>query len=111
MDTDPLRDLGSLLEEERRAILSGAWADLDRLAARKAAGLAVLESGDALALAPLARGLARNQALLAAALDGLREAGHRRAALLASRAGLVTYDARGARAEHATAPPRLERKA
>ncbi len=111
MAADLAADLESLLEEERRVILSGAWADLDRIAGRKAAGLSALEAEDAAQLAPLARGLARNQALLAAALDGLREAGHRRAALLASRAGLVTYDAHGARAQHPVASSRLERKA
>ncbi len=110
MTADPAANLESLLEEERRAILSGAWADLERLGARKAAGLSAL-GDDAAELAPLARGLARNQALLAAALDGLREAGHRRAALLASRGRLVTYNAHGVRAEVPLTPPRVERKA
>lgn len=108
MRPEPLSDL---LEEERRLILAGAWDALDQLAPRKAASLSSLEGGDPAALAPLARGLARNQALLAAAIDGLREAGRRRSALEAARAGLVTYDAQGSRAELPLAAPRVERRA
>jgi hypothetical protein len=108
MRPEPLSDL---LEEERRLLLSGDWRALEEIAPRKAAHLAVLEDGDPAGLAPLARDLARNQALLAAAIEGLREAGRRRAALGAARAGLVTYDAQGARAELPLAPPRVERRA
>ncbi len=99
-------DLAQLLEEERSAILAGRWDALDALARRKEAALA--DAGD---LAPLAASLARNQALLAAALEGVREVGRRRAALASSRLGLVTYDARGARAELPLAPPKFERRA
>lgn len=111
MAADPAAELQALLAEERRLILSGEWAALAPLAARKEASLLALRSGPAAGLRPLARDLARNQALLAAALEGLREAGHRRAALAAARARIVTYDARGARAELPVAQPRFERKA
>ncbi|MBP1805059.1 flagellar protein FlgN [Rubellimicrobium aerolatum] len=111
MRPEPLPDLALLLEEERRLILAGAWDGLQALAPRKAAGLAALPREGGAALAPLARGLARNQALLSAALDGVREAVRRRAAMATMRRGLVTYDAQGLRAELPTAPPRIERKA
>ena len=103
--------LAALLEEERRLILDGSWGDLQALAPRKAAGLDALRHAEPEELAPLARSLSRNQALLAAALDGVREALRRRAALAAARKGLVTYNAQGTRAEVPVVPPRIERKA
>lgn len=107
----PEPTLAALLEEERSLILAGAWEDLEALAARKEAGLAALAAKGEDRLAPLAAELARNQALLAAAIEGLREAGRRRVALASSRARLVTYDAQGARAELPMASPRVERRA
>ncbi|WP_210528626.1 flagellar protein FlgN [Rubellimicrobium arenae] len=86
-------------------ILTGAWSGLQVLAPRKATYLAALDPEDRTALAALAGGLSRNQALLAAALDGVREALRRRQAMAASRKGLVTYSATGARAELPVAPP------
>ena len=111
MKADPVTDLAKLLEEERQAILAGRWDALAALAPRKEAGLAALGPAGPGALQPLAGRLARNQALLLAALAGTREALGRRAALRASRAGLVTYDAQGTRAELPIAPPRVERRA
>lgn len=108
MRPDPRPDLAALLEEERRAILAGRWESLDGLARRKEAALLAL---DGTGLAPLAGDLARNQALLLAALEGVREVGRRRAALASSRRGLVTYDARGTRAELPLLPPKVERRA
>lgn len=107
MRPDP-SPLSRLLEEERRLILSADWPGLQTLGPRKAALLDTLGSAS---LPPVAAALGRNQALLAAALDGLRDALRRRAAMAASRRGLVTYDAAGLRAELAVAPPRVERKA
>ena len=111
MRADPHAELADLLEEERRLILSGAWAGLNTLAPRKERCLAALETLDAGRLGPVTRGLARNQVLLRAALDGLRDATQRRAALVSARAGLVTYNASGTRAEVPTAPPKVERRA
>ena len=111
MRPEPPTELADLLAEERRLILSGAWAGLRTLAPFKERCLSTLDMGDPAQLGPLAAGLARNQALLRAALDGLRDATRRRAALASARAGLVTYDASGARAELPTAPPRVERRA
>ncbi|TNC74226.1 flagellar protein FlgN [Rubellimicrobium roseum] len=102
-------DLTLLLETERRLILTGDWSGLQSLAPRKAALLDRLPPGAP--LPPLATALARNQALLAAAIDGLRDALGRRAALEAARRGLATYDPSGLRAALAAPSPRYERKA
>ena len=110
MRAEPRADLADLLEEERLLILSGAWEGLQTLAPRKERCLLDLEAGDP-GLGPLSTSLARNQALLRAALEGLRDASRRRAALASARSGLVTYSASGARAELPTAPPKFERKA
>lgn len=111
MQAEPHDELADLLKEERALILLGAWADLQALAPHKERCLRALDGGGPERLEPLAAGLARNQALLRAALDGLRDATRRRAALASARKGLVTYNASGTRAELPTAPPRFERKA
>lgn len=111
MASDPQAELALLLEEERALILSGAWAGLRALAPSKERCLLALDGGEAGRMGVLAAGLARNQALLRAAIDGLRDATRRRAALASARKGLVTYNANGTRAEVPTAPPRFERKA
>lgn len=100
--------LESLLEEERRLILGAEWEALAALGAPKAEGLAALGGA---APGPLLDSLRRNQALLAAAIEGLGEAARRRAALASARAGLRTYDATGAAARVAAPRPRVERRA
>lgn len=111
----PLAGLAAVLREERALILRGAWAGLEALAARKAAGVEALAAGGAPEAAAgagsLLRDLARNQALLGAAIEGFREAGRRRAGLREARAGFSTYDAGGARGPVAAPRPRVERKA
>lgn len=111
--------LAALLEAERALLLAGDLAGLDALAPGKAAALARLEAAPLDAAAPgaapeaaraLAAALARNQALLRAAIDGVREAARRRAALEEARTRLPGYDARGARPA-AVAPSRVERRA
>ena len=111
MPADSPAELQELIEEERRLILSGAWAGLRSLAPRKERCLEALSALDPVGISPIAAGLAHNQALLRAALDGLREVTRRRAAIASAHAGLVTYDATGARAHLPTSPPRFERKA
>lgn len=106
-----LDDLATLLREEREAVLAGAWDRIGALTPRKSACLATLEAAGGARLAPLAEALARNQALLGAALDGFREASSRRRMMRSARSGLATYDAKGARADVAAVPPRVERKA
>jgi hypothetical protein len=103
-------DLPMILEEERRLILSGAWAELEALAPRKEAALKAL-GHDAPGLPALAARLDRNQTLLASAMEGLREVARRRAAMASARGQLATYDAQGQRADRPVAPARLERKA
>lgn len=103
--------LDALLEEERRLILGADWTGIEALAPRKARAIEDAAAEGPGRIAPFAGRIARNQRLLGAALDGLREALRRRAALDAARAGLVTYDARGTRAEVAPPRSRLERKA
>jgi hypothetical protein len=99
-----------VLREERALVLGGAWSRLGGLGPRKAASLGALADMGTAAPAALMADLARNQALLGAAIEGFRDAATRRAMLGAARAGLTTYDARGARAG---APPRstVERRA
>ncbi len=117
--------LSRLLDEERRALLAGDVASFDRIAARKDAALARLESqlADRLARGPGARadrgledalaGLrakaSRGRDLLAAALDGLRDARALMTAL--SEARHDTYTADGAREQHRASTRRLERRA
>lgn len=100
----------ALLEEERRLLLAADWDALEGLWPRKAAALGGLAGATPAEGARLAEGLARNQALLAAAVEGVREALRRRAALREARQ-LVTYDATGARIPREGHPPRLERRA
>lgn len=102
--------LAALLEEERRLLLAADWDALDALWPQKAAALGGLAAATPAEGARLAEGLARNQALLAAAVEGVREALRRRAALREAQ-GLVTYDAGGARMAQGAPAPRLERRA
>lgn len=101
--------LESLLEEERRLILGADWPALGALGPRKEAGLAALPPEAP--PASLLDALARNQALLSAAIEGLGEAARRRAQLASARLGLRTYDASGAAARIAAPRPRVEKRA
>ena len=117
--------LSRLLDEERRALLSGDVAAFDRIAARKDAALARLEaqmadhqarspgamSGHGLenALESLRTKASLGSDLLAAALDGLRDA---RALMTALReARHDTYTAYGGREQHRASTGRFERRA
>lgn len=113
-----LDELARILAAERERLLRGDWAALAALGARKEACMAALsalgpeawrEAGAA--AAGIGRQVGRNQAILAAAIEGLRDAGHRRAMLRSARSGFQSYDSRGARVAAAPAPPRVERKA
>lgn len=115
----PLAELARILAEERALLLRGDWAGVGALGARKADCLAALEALGAegwprtgAEADVIGREVGRNQALLAAAIEGFRDAGQRRAMLRSARGGFQGYDARGARAPGPTPPPaRLERKA
>lgn len=108
-----LRDLLTLLKDERQAIRTGELARLDTLAARKDQLLAdiaqlKLSAQEAMALRESAD---RNARLLQAAIRGVRDARDRLAALQSARDELNVYSADGARRQVAAAPRKLERKA
>lgn len=112
---DPVAGLERLLEEERAALLGGDLARLPTLIAGKERLLLALEQAtarpDATALDRLRERATANQALLDAALRGVRAA---RARLETARTGgpaLSTYDARGKAESHAPARPSVERRA
>ncbi len=103
-----------LLEAERAALLAGR---LDRLAPllaekeRLAGILGRAAAGRPDRLARLARLAERNQALIEAALGGLRSAAARVSACRGGAGQLDTYDAQGARQILAPGGPRVERRA
>ncbi|NAZ37302.1 flagellar protein FlgN [Rubellimicrobium sp. CFH 75288] len=99
----------ALLEEERRALREGQWDRLADLARRKEDLARRMEAGQVPPDPSLAAMLARNAALLAAALGGVRSALGRQEALRTG-ASLATYDARGVLAA-APAGPRVVRRA
>lgn len=91
----PLREITSVMEEQRRALLAGDFAALDgaELRLSQAAGrlnAAGLSRDDLETLAALA---ARNARLLAAARSGLDQVRARRGGGVTP--ALMTYDARG----------------
>lgn len=106
--------LARLLEEERSAILSGRFADLEPLGLRKRDLLSALADSDepAPTLARLGARVAQNQRLLAAAIAGLRDGARRLSAIREAAAGFRSYDRDGARADvTAAVRPGFERKA
>lgn len=104
----------TLLARERAALLSGSLGALEPIAAEKArliAALATRPGRDPARLARLARQAAQNQALLEAALGGLRRVAARIAAHADAPRGLDTYDAGGTRHSLPAGPPRHEHRA
>ena len=90
-------ELDTLLEKERTALLSGDIDAIGRLLQRKESlidGLNALDA-EAAPLGGLQGKVARNQALLDGALQGIRRASARMAALRRVRRSLETYDASG----------------
>ena len=109
-DLDALEDL---LDAERHLLLSGKVDGLADLAERKErliASLTVSGRGDAAALARLDPALRRNGRLLAAAAQGLRDAGSRLRHLRGD-PELVTYDDKGRRATVDATTPTVVRNA
>ncbi len=93
-----------LLDESRAAIRRADFAALENLtkailAAADAPGASTAE------LAAVKAGAARNTVLLEAAAEGLRAARRRVTDIRAARAGLATYDGRGARQRLEPATP------
>ena len=96
--TQLFRDLDTLLDDEKAALMDGALDNLPALLARKQALLEKVtqlgpDAGDN--LAGLQQKTLRNQTLLDAALDGIRSVSERVAALRRVRASLDTYDREG----------------
>lgn len=103
----------AILDEERSALLKGDYVDLDRLAPEKQKMLAKLPE---LGLSEgymqrVAHAVRRNQALLAAAIDGMRAAQGRMSTLREQRSSFSTYDKSGQRQNVGTGQSVIERKA
>ncbi len=106
-------ELTRLLEEERAAILSGAFLEISRVSAAKERLLEKLtEVPVPLAdLRRIAAEVSRNQSLLSAAIDGVRAVADRMGALRRARDGFETYGPGGDRARVGAGRPTFERKA
>ena len=100
-DGDMLDALEALLAEERAALRQGAFDTLQELGARKERLIAEIGAsgggGSAARVTRLKRAAQRNEALCAAAVDGMRLAMARLSDLARLDAGASTYDAAGRR--------------
>lgn len=107
------RDLSTLLEAEAGAIMAGQYAVIDDLAPRKAGLFDALHKQPPVPddLRRIAAQLARNKALLAAAIRGIGAARMRLANLRAVRDGLQVYDQTGRLAAVPVTRPDLVKKA
>ncbi|MGI1662043.1 flagellar biosynthesis protein FlgN [Palleronia sp. KMU-117] len=110
---DPIGALEDLLERERRLILSGRLADLGRHAEAKARIVDALsrEVRDPRHLDRLRAAASRNQGLLDAAAEGIREVRDRLTDMRRSVGSLATYSSDGERHVVSTTPGQLERRA
>lgn len=88
-----------VLDDERAALLRGDYADLDKLAPTKQKLLARLgeQALSATNMKRVALAIRRNQALLAAAIEGMRAAKGRMEGLRQQRSSFSTYDKTGQR--------------
>ena len=110
-----LEGLKALLDTERNAIRSGDFADLEKIAARKAELLGLLER----ALRPeylsrleaIKKSSGKNQHLLTAALKGIDAARSRVMAIKTASTSLTTYDSRGRANSILASPSAVERRA
>lgn len=95
--------LSDLIDREKAAILDGDFAVLAKLADRKTALVAQINSIATPQEASLLRvqeKIQRNQELLSRAMEGVRTVSARLAELKRVRDGLQTYDAQGQRQTH-----------
>lgn len=101
------------LDEERQAILVGAYDVLHSLGAAKTLLFAQMDRNppprDMLAL--IGRRAARNMRLMDTAIRGIKDAADRIAQLREVRRGFDTYGADGRKQVHPTSDPTVERKA
>ncbi|MEX0306133.1 MAG: flagellar biosynthesis protein FlgN [Ruegeria sp.] len=100
MDNDPIRALEDLLDNERAALIQGDLTDVSRFTPEKETligainDLHVLESDD---LSRVQKKVARNQALLNSAAEGIRAVADRMSELRRIKQEFSTYDASGQR--------------
>ncbi|UWR02537.1 flagellar export chaperone FlgN [Ruegeria conchae] len=100
MGENPIKALEDLLDQERKALIGGDLDDLNRLAPEKEDlidalnGLKVIDSDD---LVRVQMKVARNQALLTSAAEGIRAVAERMSELRRVRQEFSTYDAAGQR--------------
>jgi len=90
--------LDDLLDRERQALLGGELDQIARIAEQKEGLIDALNANASLSpqgLTDLQAKVARNQALLDGALQGIRKVAMRLAALRKIRRSLETYDAKG----------------
>lgn len=93
-----IETLDTLLDEERRALVTGDLEKIGQLMSQKEEIIQQINSLDQLendTLAAVHEKVTRNQALLNSALDGIRAVANRMADLRRVRASLETYDHRG----------------
>ncbi|WP_299664371.1 flagellar biosynthesis protein FlgN [uncultured Ruegeria sp.] len=115
MDESPIRALEDLLDLERVALVEGELGELNRLVPEKESlidalnELSVMNSGD---LVRVQQKVARNQALLSSAAEGIRAVAERMSELRRVRQEFSTYDATGQRNGYALRPQaKLEKRA
>ena len=95
---DMIDELDTLLDQERGALVRGDLEQLGRLVAHKENLIGKINMLDALERSRLAHvhdKVARNQALLNSAMEGIRAVASRMAELRRVRHGLETYDRAG----------------
>ncbi len=115
MGNDPIKALEDLLDLERTALVQGDLGDLGRLTPEKENligainELNVLDSDD---LIRVQKKVARNQALLTSAAEGIRAVADRMSELRRVRQEFSTYDASGQRSGFAVrGRAKLEKRA
>ncbi|WP_299948410.1 flagellar biosynthesis protein FlgN [uncultured Ruegeria sp.] len=115
MDESSIRALEDLLDLERVALVEGDLGELNRLVPEKESlidalnELSVMNSGD---LVRVQQKVARNQALLSSAAEGIRAVAERMSELRRVRQEFSTYDATGQRNGYALRPQaKLEKRA
>lgn len=106
-------ELLELLDTERAALHSCAFDVLDELAERKRYLIQTLGNNapDPATIRNIRKRLQDNQALLAAAITGVKAASDRIAALQKVRSGLDVYDQTGQLNQVSAVPPGMEKKA
>lgn len=105
--------LERLLEDERKLILAGQFDGLADVTDRKAAALTELADWKlpAARLSGIAARVSRNQALLDAAIRGIKDARIRIETVIGAAGTLATYDSQGKKADIGQSRTELRKKA